>query len=282
MELGADDFLTKPCTAAELLAAIASRFEKHETVLNQSRQQLDNLRHSITLSLPHELRTPLNGIMGLAEVLIHNYDQIEQQLVLDIAEGIQSSAQRLYRLIQNFLFYAELEVIRRDRDRLEALQRGETHYSSMIITNVATQIAQQQNRQADLHLDLQNSAVQISDLHLSKVVEELTDNAFKFSEPGTAVSLSSLVDRDKFILSICDRGRGIAVEHIAQLGAYMQFDRAFYEQQGSGLGFTIAHHLVELYGGKISVESVLGQQTTVQIKLPLCSRSAESQSGEFQ
>jgi signal transduction histidine kinase len=268
MELGADDYLTKPCTSEELLKAIATRFQKQAAVVQQSQQQLEDLRHSIALSLPHELRTPLNSILGLAEVLMDDHDLVDRQEVYELAEGIHKAADRLYRLIQNFLLYAELELSSHDPERIALLRSSETHYPKILVANVATQVAQQANREADLNLDLQNAMVRIADLKLKKIVEELTDNAFKFSKPGTPVNLTAVAGDRGLTLYISDRGRGMIPEQIAELGAYMQFDRKFYEQQGSGLGFAIAKRLVELHNGSIEVESVLGQQTIVKVMLP--------------
>lgn len=268
MALGADDFLAKPCSVNELLTAIDSRFKKQAALMQQSQQQLDSLRSSIALSLPHELRTPLNGILGLSEVIIDDYANIERQEMLELAQGIHSAAERLYRLIQNFLLYSELEITARDRDRLSLLRSEETHFPAVLITNVATAIAQQEGRETDLHLDLQNTKIQISDLKFKKVLEELVGNAFKFSMVGTPVQLSTAIVKDKLTLTIVDRGRGMTAEQLTSLGAYMQFDRHFYEQQGSGLGFAIARRLVELHGGAVTIASIPEQQTTVQVTFP--------------
>ena len=70
MELGADDYLTKPFTPQELLAAVNARLEKQDEIQRHSNRKLDELRGNLTLALPHELRTPLNGIMGLAHLMM--------------------------------------------------------------------------------------------------------------------------------------------------------------------------------------------------------------------
>jgi signal transduction histidine kinase len=268
MGLGADDYMIKPFTAEELLRAITTRFERQQTLIKQSQKQLEHLRNSIALSLPHELRTPLNGILGLAELLRDDYLQIGQQEILEIAEGIHGAADRLHRLIQNYLLYVELELMMLDADRVQVLQNAKTYYPKVLIAKVATQVATRADRQADLKLNLQNLTIQISDLKLSKVVEELTDNAFKFSKAGTPVTLDSVVTEQGLSLSITDQGRGMTADQIASLGAYMQFERKFYEQQGSGLGLAIAKRLVELHGGTLTIESIPKHQTIVQITLP--------------
>jgi two-component system, sensor histidine kinase and response regulator len=268
MELGADDFLTKPCTAGELLTAIASRLDKQAVILKESQTQLDSLRSSIALSLPHELRTPLNGILGLSEVLIDDYENLQRQDVLELAQGIHGAAERLSRLIQNFLLYADLEITARDRERLAALRSGETCFPAKLITTVSNAIAQREGREADLKLDLQNTTIQISEPKLKIVVEELIDNAFKFSTTGTPVEIAAASTKNGLSLTIRDQGRGMTAEQLASLGAYMQFERKFYEQQGSGLGVAIAKRLVELHGGTLTIASVPGQQTTVQVTFP--------------
>src|SRR5712691_8267690 len=70
MELGADDYLTKPFTHKELMAAVNTRLEKQAELQRHSDKKLDELRGNITLALPHELRTPLNGILGPARLRV--------------------------------------------------------------------------------------------------------------------------------------------------------------------------------------------------------------------
>ncbi len=269
MELGADDYLTKPCTSTELVKAIASRFEKQEIIARQSQQQLNHLRSSIALSLPHELRTPLHAILGLAELLIDDHAKIDRQDLLEIAQSIHSAGERLHRLIQNFLLYIEVQAAYRDSNRVKMLQSAKLYYPKVLIASVATKTAEQFGRSGDLYLKLENTPLKISDQQLSKIVEEVTNNAFKFSSFGTAVSLNSTIEGEMFVLSVTDHGRGMTAEQIASLGAYIQFERGYYEQQGQGLGLAITKGLVELHGGELTITSQPGKQTTVCIALPI-------------
>ncbi len=102
-----------------------------------------------------------------------------------------------------------------------------------------------------------------------KITEELVDNAFKYSEVGTPVQVKSGTQGEEFILEISDRGRGMTPEEIKRVGAYIQFKREIYEQQGSGLGLTICQRIIEFSGGSLTIESIPEKETTVKVILPL-------------
>ena len=269
MELGADDYLVKPCTAKELMAAIGIRLEKHATFHKQSQEQLDDLRSNIIHSLPHELRTPLNGIMGFTEVLLHQFEELEPDEVREMLEEILSGGKRLYRLIQNFLLYAELELIAQNQERIAAIRQSKTYSLEPVLQYRAMQQAKQAEREKDLQINIQDSTVSIAETRLIKIVEELLDNAFKFSAQGTPVMLSTSVEEDTFMLSVTNQGRGMTPEQISRIGAYMQFERKLYEQQGSGLGLILSKYIAEIFGGKLTINSVPHQQTTVRVYLPV-------------
>lgn len=269
MELGADDYIPKPCTPAELLAAIATRLQKQALINKHSEKRMDDLRRNITRSLPHELRTPLNGILGFTEVLISEYDYLEPSEIREIIERIHYSGKRLDRLIVNFLIYTELEIIAANPQRVKTLRDTLVNSAEAVIAEQAYQQAKQVQREADLQLNLQDFSVPMAAIWLNKAVEELAGNAFKFSQPGTPVRISTVVENNIFILSATNTGRGMTAEQIAQLGGYMQFERKIYEQQGSGLGLSIVKHIAELHGGKLKIESIPSKETTVFLFLPL-------------
>src|SRR6266478_8456321 len=121
MDLGADDYLTKPFTHKELVNAVNTRLEKQAELQRHSDKKLDELRGNITLALPHELRTPLNGILGLASLMMDNYAKLPPEEVLESARYIHESAQRLHRLIENFLVFSQLELMASESKKLETL-----------------------------------------------------------------------------------------------------------------------------------------------------------------
>jgi two-component system, sensor histidine kinase and response regulator len=137
------------------------------------------------------------------------------------------------------------------------------------IAGAAQKRASAFKRTNDLSLDLAEACIQVSYPKLDKIVGELVDNSFKFSNAGTPVSVQGKPGDTGYQLSVTDKGRGLTPEQITALGAHMQFERKFYEQQGSGLGFAIARRLTEVHGGSLKISSVAGQSTTVEVIFPL-------------
>ena len=83
------------------------------------------------------------------------------------------------------------------------------------------------------------------------------------------MTVTARAQDNRYIVQVRDEGRGMNEDQIRSIGAYMQFDRRFYEQQGSGLGLVIARRLVELYEGTLVIESAPNQGTTITFNLPV-------------
>lgn len=272
MDLGADDYLTKPFTLDELINAVTARLSKQNLIQQDVNQELDKFRSNITRSLPHELLTPLNGILGMSHYLSDYYDTIDAEEVQSCLTDIKISSERLYRLIQNFLLFAQLELFQSNAQQSQIWQNRLSQItinSVSVIQKITQKIAQQVGRTDDLQLFLKEASVHISEQDLEKITEEIIDNAFKFSDKGTPVIVENKLDAQNFVLTVTNQGRGMNAEDIDRIGAYIQFERKLYEQQGSGLGLIIAKRMTELYGGKLEIQSIPNEQTTVSICLPL-------------
>ena len=273
MELGADDYLPKPFTIDELYAAVEARLKKAQAVRQEAEKTLTDLRDNISLMLPHELRTPLNGILAYGEILAAEAGTLPAKEVAEMGQVIHDSGKRLERLIENFLIYAQIELLGADGQKVSALRQKQTPSPAKLIKEHALSQANAAGRAGDLALDVADPPVPMSEDYLAKVVDELVQNAFKFSDPGKRVSVALSDTPSEVMFAVTDQGRGFSTEHITKVGAYMQFDRKIQEQQGLGLGLEIAKRLTELHGGTLSIQSERGSTTTVTVKLPKAAAS---------
>jgi two-component system, sensor histidine kinase and response regulator len=269
MELGADDYLPKPFTIEALYATVDARLKKVNVVRQEAEKKLADLRENLSMMLPHELRTPLNGILAYGEMLVADAESLPPSEIAEMGQVIYDSGRRLERLIENFLIFAQLELLGSDPQKLHSLLRRQTQSAAPVIEKHARDQAGLTNRATDLVLELTDVPMPISEEYLAKIVDELVQNAFKFSPPSSPVRVALVNNSpDTVTLTVADSGRGLSSEHIAKIGAYMQFDRKMHEQQGLGLGLTICKRLTELHGGTLTIQSDPGAGTTVTVRLP--------------
>ncbi len=260
MELGADDYLIKPFSNEEVLKAIAANLKKYQNIKQHYETNLNELRSSIAKSIPHEFRTPLNSILGFSTLLLQSKDKLTPHDIDAMLTNIHESGIRLQHLIENYNFYVSLLEMK----SCEYVKDGQEMFTSDQIST----IARKYERHCDVIENIEHLNAKVSGKHFIKVIEELADNAIKFAAPNTKIEMSSQ-EKGKFLYySFTNYGRGFTKEQIKQIGAFVQFERKTFEQQGLGLGLAIVKKIVSLYGGKFDIKSQPEDKTTVTIAFP--------------
>jgi two-component system, sensor histidine kinase and response regulator len=269
MDLGADDFLEKPFKPDQLITAVNARLQKQQVLRGTAEKKLTDLRANLTLALPHELITPLNGIIGPAQLLSTDAASLSTEEVAEFGRTILESAERLHHTVENFLAYARLELQATSPDTAAALCRERTDGLRALIEARARHFASSSGRGTDLRLELADGVVAMGAGTFTKLVDEILDNAFKFSSKGSVVQVSGVVADGHYTIEISDAGCGMAPEQLAAVGAGVQFNRGAQEQQGAGLGLAIARRIAELHGGSLGIKSRTGQGTVVRVRVPV-------------
>ena len=267
MESGADDYIVKPFTVQELIGAIEARLQKQAAFRETADSRLNELRESLTFALPHELVTPLNTILGFSSLLLES-PNISASELKEYAGLMHQAGGRLKALVEKFLVYAQVELTAANSELRNAAARP-PHQTAETIAATAGRVAKEFKRADDLELKLSPVEHSINSSHLDRLMRELIENAFKFSNERSKVQVKSSVNEGKLRLEVSDSGRGMTADQIQRLGANLQFDRQLHEQQGTGLGFAIARRLAELYGGTIRLESVPKARTAAVVEIPL-------------
>lgn len=269
MELGADDYITKPFSREEFLNAIQVRLERQRVLHAQYQHEIESLRRALVLALPLELRAPLTGVLGYAKKLITDAKTLQPAEINQIAQAILRASQRLHRQIENYLLFAQLEIIRLDPGRVIVLERNRLANPAEIITTKAREKASEYDREADVSLDVQNAVVQIGRNSLEKVVEETVDNALQYSPCGTAVRVSASIEQDTYVLCVADEGPGMPSNDLQTLTAPPRFDHRLQAPENLGLGLIILNHLIKAHDGELQIVTAPGAGTQIIARLKL-------------
>lgn len=223
-------------------------------------------------SISHELRTPLTCVIGLSGTLLHwskdTKDNLSTDQQIRYLKIIQDSGRKLLHLINNILDFADIEA---GKSLLYIEQISLQNISKMIYLT-GLEIARNQG----ISLTLDNLISPELDLfyadgeRLYQILLNLVDNAIKFTPSGGEVVIRLMRNNNQAIFQIEDTGIGIYEEQIPLLfNRFQQLENyRTRTHSGTGLGLALTKHLVELHGGLIEVESVVGKGSIFTVILP--------------
>lgn len=270
MDLGADDYLTKPVSLSNLKKSIFARLEKARQYKSYVETQLNELRENIFFLLTHELYTSLHVILGLSGLIKEKTDSFNLLEMKEMATAIENNGHRLYNLASNFLSdVAESTAQQSDENLIrDAFQ---------VIAPISEMVAERHRREADLILEVENAHLLIDPEDLEFIIKEIVDNAFKFSESNSTITICGKSFAEYYKVEITDQGMGFPIEENSPLdiGAIIQFNRKELEQQGTGLGLITSILILQRNKGNLEIKN---NETgaSVSFTIPLISDGARS------
>jgi len=228
------------------IAHLATRFNQMATQL----EQVESMRRQLIGDVTHELRTPLTSIKGYMEVLVDGVLPSNAETF----NQIHSEAERLSRLVD------DLQELSRVEAKAFSLDVRSVAVSDLVQTTVKRLSPQARDKRIKLQSNLPADLPPIwaDEDRITQVLVNLVANAIQYTPEGGEVIISAARQADDVLVSVKDSGIGIPPEHIANL--FTRFYRVDKSRSrtaggGSGIGLTLAKHLVEAHGGRIWTES---------------------------
>jgi len=281
LNAGAVDYLFKPMDIHITRAKVNSliKMVKHEREIRQQNHELERYQQSLysgiekiqkdkvtkenfLANMSHEIRSPLNGIMGLLALLKETTNSPDQKEILDLMEY---SSRSLLGIVNDVLDSAQLDagkiLIQRTRTDVKKLVRS--------VSDIALPLAQ--DKKLDIVCDIDPNIPDLlmaDSLRLTQIITNLVNNSVKFTRQGAVIIKVELKDKteDVALLEFIIKDTGIGISQSDLKDIFNRFEqignKSWQKFGGSGLGLSIVKRLVELKGGTLSVESIVGTGTT--------------------
>lgn len=273
IELGADDYLSKPFTVNELMEAINIRFKKQDEARKKHQEQSTDPRSYLTIGIPGDLRTPIAGILGFSKAISREYIEMRQSEILELGRAIQKAARNVQRLTENFSILAQIEIVTADAEKVKGLRSFKTTGVKELLEPLALDLAHHYERNADLVMMISDFSPGCSPEYLTKMAYELIDNALKFSSKGQKVQVSALPSEGKFSLIVTDFGRGMTPQQMNDVQSFATLHSRLHEERYFGWGLVVTKRLAELHGGSLVLASAGAAGMMAKILLPAGSGS---------
>ncbi len=241
----------------------ASQQEAWEALDQQ--KALNELRHRFVAMTSHEFRTPLAAILSASDLLRSYGDRLPQPERIELLDGIASSVQHMSRMVDRVL------LLGKEADA-QLLDFAPQPLDLIPLCNRLVEEALIQWPDTLCDVQVQFSPALPSGMYdeklLRHIVGNLLSNALKYSPEGGEVTLSVRQQDGSCVLEVTDQGIGIPADEIPHLFESFHRSSNVGDIAGSGLGLAIVHKAVTQHGGKIEVNSVLGQGSGFVVWLP--------------
>jgi signal transduction histidine kinase len=249
-------------------AALGSAFNEMAEELQRragERDQLDRMRDEFVLTASHELRSPLTSVQGFAELLMLEREMLTPKQG-ETLEVILDNTRHLVRLINDLL-----DLARSDAGRL-TIEPVETEVASLVEEAVRTMRAQFEAREQELSREIETGlpTVDADRDRIRQVLVNLLTNANEYCQPGARIQVKARRVGADVEIDVTDDGPGIDEQHLEHIFERFSRGEAGERQRvgGTGLGLAISKSLIELHGGAIEAESVVGRGSTFRFRLP--------------
>jgi two-component system, sensor histidine kinase and response regulator len=276
MDLGADDYITKPFTRVELIKTVTTRLKKSENIreltditalertaqLNYTNQELEAFSYSVS----HDLHTPLRALNGYASILIEDYSDLLDSEGKRMLNSIVDQSKKMGCLIDDLLSFSRINM---NEIKISAI---DMHSQAISVYDELT--ADLEKEKIDFRISEIDSTYGDTSM-LKQIWVNLISNAIKYTSKisNPTIEIGSTHDETETIYYIKDNGAGFDMEYYDKLFGVFKRLHSTRQFEGNGVGLAIVQRIIQRHQGRVWAESEINKGATFYFALPLAAAS---------
>jgi two-component system phosphate regulon sensor histidine kinase PhoR len=227
------------------------------------KEKVEQMRREFTANVSHELKTPLHLISGYSELLSNGI--VKQEDITKFSTQIYTETKRMICLVEDILKLSHLD------EGAEDMSFVEVNLYELAKDTLKMLSTQAEFTNVELILNGENTILYGIPQLLQGIIYNLCDNAIKYNRQGGSVTVVVKQENQNIILSVCDTGIGIPIEHQERIfERFYRVDKSHSKEiGGTGLGLSIVKHAVRLHNATIELFSEVNKGTTITVKFPV-------------
>lgn len=256
----------------DVISGNAAKLQELNSKLMESEKQLRQLNESkdkFFSIISHDLRSPFNSLLGLTDLLKNEIDEFSKEEIQLFSANVYSSAKQLLNLVDELLEWSRIQTGKIDFEPVEC-------DLYVIVSGIITLLKgnADKKRIEIVNQVKKNSIIYADEYMVNSIIRNLITNAIKFTHEGGRVVVSEKCEGNAAEISISDTGIGIEEEEISKLFVIggKRSSPGTASEKGTGIGLILCKELVEKHGGRIWVESKLGEGSAFNFTLPVCKK----------
>ena len=238
--------------------------EKLEKITDELRS-MNTTKDKLFSIIAHDLRNPFNSLMGISQIILSEYHELNEEEKLGFIGNIEQSARNAFDLIENLLYWS--------RSQTNAIQFNPSVFpvAQIINRNINVVTSDSTNKNISVTSETDESITAFADKDMIDIViRNVLSNAVKFTNQGGVIFIDSKGSGDWVEIRVQDNGVGMSEEKIKNLFHFEKIDSSYGTalEKGTGLGLLVCKEFMDINNGSLAVESKVNEGTTIILKIP--------------
>lgn len=263
MNCGADDYITKPFSALELITAVNTRLK----IRSDRKKNIEGFTSNLLRFVSHELRTPLVSILGYSDMMSGNLTEYREKDIREMIDLIKKSGSNLSEKIEKFLFFAEVET------NLEISKQRFNEDNEVSYINETSSLMDMFDpeflceRKNDLKFELANGTLKIKKEYFEFLINVLVKKAAKQTPPGNLIKLTGKKHSLHYKISVTSFAVELLKEELKRSDDTMSFNRHQIDYNSEKLEMIIINRIIKIYN--INIKCNKENRRTISLYIPL-------------